>query len=138
MPAQSVWMIRLSLAWLFLATLIGSILLVHKAVELHPVMWSLLPLHFETAIWGWAVQLAMGTAYWIFPRHLVGTKRGPEKPVWWVLILFNTGLITLLAGYLHQSVLLLKLTGRGVMTFAVIIFGILMWSRVKSYSSHTH
>ena len=138
MPAQSVWMIRLSLSWLLVAALIGSVLLVHKAAELHPAMWALLPLHFETAIWGWVVQFTMGTAYWIFPRHLIGTKRGPEKPAWWVLILFNTGLIILLAGYLHQSFFPLKLTGRGVMSVAVIIFGTLMWPRVKSYSNHTH
>jgi cbb3-type cytochrome oxidase subunit 1 len=138
MPAQSVWMIRLSLLWFLIAVLTGGFLFIHKELSFHPAAWVLLPIHFETAIWGWIVQLVMGTAYWIFPRHLEGSLRGPEKMGWLIISLYNIGLIVLLSGQVLPLSIPMELTGRFLMVLSIALFGRLIWGRVKSYADHKH
>ncbi len=133
MPLQSVYMIRLSLAWLLLSTLVGAVLLVHKAYGIHPSAWLLLPLHFEMAIWGWMVQLVIGTAYWMFPRFLRIDIRGPELPAWIMVFLFNSGLFLILSGHMVKSASGLILSGRILLLTGIGIFIYLIWSRVISY-----
>ena len=133
MPLQSVYLIRLSLIWLFLSTLAGAILLVHKAYGIHPSAWLLLPLHFEMAIWGWMVQLVIGTVYWMFPRFLRSDIRGPELPAWIMVFLFNSGLVLILSGHMVRSVSGLILSGRFLLLTGIGIFIYLIWSRVISY-----
>lgn len=138
MPAQTLWMLRVSLIYFLLAALTGSLLLIHKAVPLHPAAWSLLPLHYEMAIWGWIVQFVMGTAYWMFPRFLKGEIRGPEKPAWWMVILFNAGLLLLLVSFLTTGSIVLAPAGRFLIMAAILLFGYLMWGRIASFKHHDH
>lgn len=133
MPNQSIWMLRFSLIWLFLSVLLGGLLLAHKAISIHPAVWALLPLHFEMAIWGWFVQFVMGTAWWMFPRYLQGSKRGSESGAWSVFALFNTGLVMLLISHLGDIHNLLPVAARMVMGIAVFIFVLLIWNRVVTY-----
>ncbi len=133
MPAQTIWMIRLSLVYLLIAVLLGGLIITHKAIDLHPMLWSLLPVHFELAIWGWLVQFVMGTAFWMFPRKLVGKRRGPTTPVWAMVVLFNFGLILLVAGPFLSSLPLLSMIGRLCIGFSILLFALLMWSRVTTY-----
>ena len=138
MPAQTLWMLRISLIYFLLAALTGSLLLIHKAIPLHPSAWALLPLHYEIAIWGWVVQFVMGTAYWMFPRFLKGKKHGPENPAWWMVILFNAGLIALLASHVLQPTQYLAPGGRILLAISILLFGFLMWNRVASFKHHDH
>jgi hypothetical protein len=127
-------MIRLSLVSLLLSALMGGLILTHKAVPVHPALWGLLPLHYELAIWGWLVQFVMGTAYWMFPRHLKGPGRGSARMAGLMVALYNTGLVLLLLSSLMGSVKTpLALGGRGLLASAVMLFGGLMWHRVVSY-----
>lgn len=138
MPTQSIWMIRLALIYLLASVSIGALILIHKAVPLHPSIWAFLPLHYEMAIWGWMVQFIMGTAYWIFPKFLTGRRRGPEWVGWIVVILFNLGLVLLLISYTTASGLsgIMKTTGRGVMLFSILTFAGLIWRRLVTYRKH--
>lgn len=141
MPDQAVWMIRLSFVSLFIAVLLGGLLLIHKAVPIHPAFWGLLPVHFELAIWGWLVQFVMGTAYWIFPRFMKGEARGSSNIAWIMIILLNTGLIILVAAQLPLFDWLnyTGLIGRGFILGSIILFGFLIWFRVISYrGKHQH
>lgn len=134
MPAQSIWMIRLSLCYLLCISLIGSLLLIHKAVPLHPALWALLPIHYEMAIWGWVVQFVMGTAYWMFPRYLKGSKRGSGVLGWLVVIFFNSGLWILLSPFiLDIHLVIFRITGRLLIVGSVFLYAFLMWQRVVSY-----
>lgn len=133
MPNQSIWMLRFSLIWLLLSVLLGGLLLIHKAISIHPAVWALLPLHFEMAIWGWFVQFVMGTAWWFFPRYLQGSKRGSESGAWSVCALFNTGLVILLISHLGDIHNLLPAAARMIMGTAVFIFVLLIWNRVVTY-----
>ncbi len=138
MPAQTIWMIRLSLVYFLISALIGGLLLIHKTIPLHPALWSLLPLHYEMAIWGWMVQFVIGTAYWMFPRYLKGEIRGPAKPAWWMFILFNTGLLLLLVSFLTTASVALAPAGRLLMMASILLFGYLMWNRIVSFKHHDH
>ncbi|MEX0648842.1 MAG: hypothetical protein WEA56_12610 [Balneolaceae bacterium] len=133
MPVQSIWMIRLSLQYFLTAVLIGGLLLAHKAVGIHPALWSLLPVHFEMAIWGWLIQFVMGTAYWIFPRFLDIPPRGSEKAAWLVVLFLNTGILLVVASYLMPSEEWARVTGRLLALAGIGTFISLMWNRITTY-----
>ncbi len=133
MPKQSICMIRLSLVYLFIAVLIGGLILSHKAIDIHPIIWGLLPMHFELAIWGWLVQFVMGTAYWMFPKKLEGERRGPVLPAWLMVTLFNTGLILLSGSTLITESTLPAVSGRVLIGLSIIIFIWLIWNRIVTY-----
>lgn len=138
MPAQSIWMIRISLGYLLIISLIGSLLLIHKVLLIHPAMWALLPVHYEMAIWGWMVQFVLGTAYWIFPRHLHLKPRGSERIGWMVVVLLNAGVFLLVIENLFQISQLFKVSGRLLIISSIGFFVSIMWKRVVSYRDHEH
>lgn len=138
MPAQSVWMIRMSLVYLLIISLIGSLLLIHKVVDIHPAMWAFLPVHYEMAIWGWLVQFVMGTAYWIFPRYLQSKPRGSVRTAWIVVVLLNTGVLFLIVENLLQINRLFKMSGRILIIASILCFASIMWERVVSYRDLEH
>lgn len=134
MPAQSIWMIRISMGYLLFITIIGSLLLIHKVVEIHPAMWAFLPVHYEMAIWGWMVQFVMGTAYWMFPRYLQAKRpRGSESSAWMIVALLNSGIILLVIEHLTQISPFFKISGRILIISSVGLFVSMMWKRVVSY-----
>lgn len=133
MPIQSVWMIRLSLSYLLVAVLLGAVILVHKAVPVHPAVWGLLPVHYEMAIWGWLVQFVMGTAYWMFPRYLEDKGRGSPGKAWSVVVVMNMGLCLLLASVVAGG--FLAIAGRVLLAAGTLLFAGLMWNRVVSYKN---
>lgn len=133
MPVQSVWMIRLSMIYLLIAVMIGGFLLIHKATPLHPGIWALLPVHFDLAIWGWLVQFVMGTAYWMFPRHLTGRARGTAARSWVMVLLINIGVLLLVTGYLLPANPYILLIARFCVLLSVTLFISLMWKRIVTY-----
>lgn len=133
MPTPSVWMIRLSLIYLLLSASLGGLLLVHKAVTIHPIIWTFLPVHFELAIWGWLVQFVMGTAYWMFPKKLEGARRGPVFPAWCMVILFNLGIISLIMSIFTSHLFWAAELGRGMIAGAMLLFAGLVWQRIVTY-----
>lgn len=133
MPAQSIWMIRISLAYLLLTTLIGNLLIFHKVIEIHPMIWAFLPIHYETAIWGWMVQFEMGTAYWIFPRYLQLSPRGSDQMAWIVVVLLNSGIFLLSIENLVQISRIFKISGRALIIISIGFYVSIMWKRVISY-----
>ncbi|MEX2456074.1 MAG: hypothetical protein WD381_02120, partial [Balneolaceae bacterium] len=116
------------------AVTLGSILLIHKAMPLHPATWALLPIHYEMAIWGWLVQFVMGTAYWMFPRYLFDKGRGSERMAWAVVIVLNFGIWLLIMSVFLESV---ALAGRTSILISAFLFAGLMWKRVVSYRTHS-
>lgn len=136
MPRPSVWMIRTSFVSLAIVAVSGALILINKGSGFHPATWALLPLHYELAIWGWLGQFVMGTAYWMFPRYLVGKPRGSETEAWLAAALLNAGvLFIILDAYMDQD-LILAAAGRGIVIIAILIFIRLMAGRVVSYRDH--
>jgi len=132
-PKPSIWMIRLSLCYLLIAVLIGGLILSNKAIDLHPSIWALLPIHFELAIWGWLVQFVMGTAYWIFPKMLKKERRGPAAPAWFMIIIFNAGLLLMVLSQFIQHPFFNPLVGRVLIAISILGFALLIWPRIVTY-----
>jgi cbb3-type cytochrome oxidase subunit 1 len=132
MPRLSAWLTRTALAYLAAGFTFGGLLLLHKGLPIAGALWRLLPLHIESVLIGWTLQLALGIAYWILPRHLHGAPRGAERPAWAAYVLFNLGVLLVLAGAWFGAAAL-TLAGRVCELAAVAIFGALAWPRVKTW-----
>ena len=73
MPPISVRLIRTALLCLLTGAALGAVLLVDPALD-HIGWWRA---HAELMLVGWTIQLALGVAYWILPKHASGSERGP-------------------------------------------------------------
>ncbi len=133
MTNPSIWMIRLSLLYLLISASIGGLILSNIAISIHPMIWGLLPFHYELAVWGWFVQFVMGTSYWMFPKKMEGERRGAVIPAWIMIILFNFGLLILSTSTFNKIVVWSAFVGRSLMAIAVLIFIALIWQRVVTY-----
>jgi hypothetical protein len=129
MPRLSCWFIRSALIHLASGITLGSLLLFHKGVPIHPFLWRLLPLHLELLLFGWIVQLVMGVAFWIFPRFW--RSRGDERPAWLAFGLLNGGVWLAGAGVVLGSPPLFIFLGRLLEAGAAAAFALHAWSRVK-------
>lgn len=135
MPVISRWMIRSSFVYLLLGTLLGAVMLVHKAFPLHPAVWQLLPVHIEITIFGWIIQLTLGTGYWMLPRFLESPQRGKKLPAILMVVFLNLGIIFVVIHYLFQTTLPLSQVGRSFELVSVILFISLHWNRIVTYRS---
>jgi hypothetical protein len=68
MPQFSVYSVRAALLYLALGFTIGGLLLFHKGIPLHPILWTMLPAHIDFLLIGWTAQLIMGVSFWILPQ----------------------------------------------------------------------
>ncbi len=132
MPYLSAWLTRTALVYLAAGFTFGGLLLLHKGLPISGALWRLLPLHIESVLIGWTLQLALGIAYWVLPRHAHGAPRGAERPAWAAYALLNLGVLLVLAGAWFGAATL-TLTGRACELAAVVIFGALVWPRVKTW-----
>jgi len=133
MPALSVLIIRTALIYLLLGFTLGGLLLANKAIPLHPQIWQLLPIHIEMLLIGWIVQLVMGVAFWMLPRFSKQPVRGNEIPVWASFILLNGGILLIAIESFLPAIVLLGIAGRVMEFFAVVLFAIHAWPRIRPF-----
>ncbi len=133
MPLPSRLLIKSSLICLFLGALIGTFLLINKALPIHPAVWALLPVHIELMIFGWIIQFTLGVAYWILPRYLKGEARGNRLLAYLMVVVLNLGIWLMVLAELSQAGNLMHLVARGLEFSAVILFISLHWQRVVSF-----
>jgi hypothetical protein len=133
MPAPSRWMIRCALCYLLIGVAIGGLILTSKAYPSLVWSWTLLPIHIEFAIFGWIIQLTMGTAYWILPRFLSGDSRGNVGAAKGMVATLNGGIMINVITYLDVLPEWGIVAGRLLETSAVVLFITLHWKRVVSY-----
>ena len=90
------------------------------------------PLHSEMMLLGWMVQLAMGVAYWILPKHVQRPVRGPAAPVVAAALLINVGVVSAgLGPALGRPGMMI--TGRLAELAAVLLFASNVWPRIKEF-----
>lgn len=130
MPRLSVYFIRASLIYLLLGLTVGGVLLVNKGTMFMPMVWAFLPVHIEFSFTGWMVQLALGVAFWILPRFSTHPIRGNERLSWISFFFLNAGIWLVILQSLAGSNWL-TFTGRVFEVFAVVLFVIGNWKRVK-------
>jgi hypothetical protein len=133
-PRLSRWYIRASLFYLAAGVTLGTLLLIHKGIPLHPGLWRLLPPHIELLLLGWTVQLAMGVMFWSLPRFQRGPERGNEALAWWAFGLLNVGVVLVSVGWVLGGWGWLPFLGRVMEAAAAIAFAAHAWPRAKSFA----
>jgi len=130
MPRLSVWAIRSSLLYLLLGFSLGALILANKGVPFAPWLWNLLPAHVDILLFGFVIQLAIGMAYWILPRHS-GGQRGSAVVFWLCLGFLNLGIWTAsLVGILNLPGQWLAMA-RGLEGFSAGLFAFQAWNRIR-------
>jgi hypothetical protein len=129
MPFLSVMFIVAAIVQFALGALLGAIVMIGRALGYYPAVSWLLPLHIEFMLIGWAVQLAMGVAYWVLPRHRSGPERGDDRVTMLAFGLVNAGvLLAGLAGVAAFS--RWAPLGHGLEILGGLAFGANMWHRL--------
>ncbi len=93
MPKLSQWFIHTAFCHLVLGATLGGIMLAGKGVWPHANLLWLLPWHIESLLWGWVLNLALGTAFWIVPRFWKPPNRGNERGAVLAFFLLNGGIM---------------------------------------------
>lgn len=134
MPRLSVWMVRAALLHLGCGFTIGAVMLYHKGNPIDPSVWRWLAVHMELLLLGWTMQLAMGVAFWVMPRHPGTRKYGTVWLAWLAFGLINGGVIlTALSGWGGAAAYALALLGHVLEAGAALAFAVQIWPRVKAF-----
>ena len=134
MPRLSVWFVRASLIYLLAGFTLGALMLAQDGVSYYPAIVAVLPVHMEFLLVGWLVQLALGVAFWIFPRFGLGLphSRGNEKLIWVSFVLLNAGVLIVALELWIAAALLI---GRTLEVLAVLVYVLGSWRRVKPHGA---
>ena len=130
MPPLSRLFIRASFVNLLAGFTIGSLLLTHKGIFIHPALWGWLPAHIELLLIGWIVQLIMGVAFWITPRFWNAPRRGNETGAQVALFLINAGVWLVIFQALLGGENWMLVAGRLLEVGAVTAFSLHLWQRI--------
>lgn len=132
MPRLSVYMIRTALIHLGIGFTLGALILWNKGLPFAPFLWRLLPVHIHFVIFGWMIQLAMGTAFWILPRFSTGHRYGNERLGWMAFGLVNLSmLIIVLQPFIGFT---LEIVSYSALLLSVLCFVLLIWFRIKPFA----
>jgi hypothetical protein len=140
MPPLARTFIKLSFAYFIAAFLLGALMMLDRWLGFSQWLKTVYLSQLHLLVVGWITQLAIGVAYWIFPRFLKDQDprpRGSDKLAWGVLICLNVGLLLrflfepfqLLGGQPWVTPLV-ALSGV-LQAVAALGFGLLIWGRVR-------
>jgi hypothetical protein len=139
MPLLSRWFIKSGFVALAIALLLELLQLRPAGAfgGLPDAAIHLAAIHLLTV--GWLLQLIVGVAFWMFPRHPTAPPRGNPSYGWWAFGLLNAGLVLRLIGEpwrLGFGGPKWPLIAAGALQFAgVAAVLILLWPRIRSTAS---
>ncbi len=123
---------RTAVVYLAAGAVLGGCLLTAKALATFPSLWRLRPLHVEWLAVGWMTQLAMGVAFWIFPRRGSASREGRMRAAF---VLLNVGLALVTLGTLASWNALVT-AGRLAEMSAAPAFVSAVGPRVRAIGTH--
>lgn len=129
MPTLSVRLVRTALLCLVIGAALGGVLLAAPTAG-GAGWWRA---HAELMLFGWVLQLTMGVAYWILPKHAAGQIRGPELLAAWIHPLLNAGVGICVVAWLALLPAAVLAAGRLLELSAVAAFAAVAWPRVKPF-----
>ncbi len=132
MPRLSVLMIRTALLYLGVGFTLGGLVLFNKGIPLAADIGRLMLPHGDILLFGWFMQLIMGTAFWIMPRFATPPKYGRVWLAQAAFVLLNAGVIAAVIGQWIIHIHLI-FVGRVVMLMAVLCFVVHILPRVRPY-----
>jgi hypothetical protein len=128
-PKVSVWLVRSALLYLAAGAALGGVLLAIPGAG-GPGWWRA---HAELMLFGWLLQLAIGVAYWILPKHAAGAPRGSAAIAAGIHPLLNAGIWLSVVAWLAVLPPSILAAGRVLELLAVAAFAVVAWPRVKAF-----
>jgi hypothetical protein len=141
MPPIARTFIKAAFVYFLAAFLLGALMMLDRWLSFSRWLKVVYLSQLHLLVVGWITQLAIGVAYWIFPRFLKiqdPRPRGSDALAWAVLISLNVGLLMrfLLEPFYFmrpQPWLAALLALSGVLqAFAALGFGWLIWGRIRA------
>ena len=80
MPTTSRLTIRVSIVYLCLGAVLGTLLLVNRWILLGPAISVLRVSHISVLVFGWLTQLILGVAWWLLPPLGIRSRTGDGLP----------------------------------------------------------
>ncbi len=141
MPPIARAYIKAAFAYFILAFLLGALMMLDRWLGFSRWLKAVYLSQLHLLMVGWITQLAIGVAYWMFPRFKRtqdARPRGSDVLAWAVLIVLNAGLLMrfvfeplYLMGPQPWLAALVALAGV-LQALAAIGFGLLIWGRIRA------
>ena len=140
MPPIARTFVKASFAYFLAAFLLGALMMLDRWLDFSRWLGALYASQLHLLLVGWITQLAVGVAYWIFPRFLREDNplpRGSDALAWLVFASLNAGLLLRFVAeplYLMSPqtwlAALLALAG-ALQALAAAAFGWIIWGRIR-------
>lgn len=144
MPPLARAYVRAAFAYFVAGFVIGALILIERGFPFSRWLRSAGTSQLHLLMVGWITQLAIGVAYWMFPRlrkEQDSRPRGSDRLAWAVLVSLNVGLLLRLLGeplyFMGLKAwpdVILALSGV-LQAAAALGFGWLIWRRIRAMES---
>jgi hypothetical protein len=141
MPPIARTFVKASFLYFLVALLLGALMMLDRWLAFSRWLGAVYMSQLHLLVVGWITQLAIGVAYWIFPRFLKEQDprpRGSDTLAWLVLISLNAGLLLrfliepfYLMGPKPWMAALMALSGV-LQALAAVGFGWVIWGRIRA------
>jgi hypothetical protein len=144
MPAIARNFVKASFVYFIAAFLLGALMMLDRWLSFSRWLKVVYLSQLHLLVVGWITQLALGVAYWIFPRFLKTQDpqpRGSDRLAWTAIACLNIGLLLrfflepfYFMGPRPWLAALLALSGI-LQATAAIAFAWLIWGRIRAMES---
>jgi hypothetical protein len=144
MPPLARIYVKAAFLYLMVAFVLGALMMLDQWLGFGRWLKTVYLSQLHLLVVGWITQLAIGVAYWIFPRYLKEQDphpRGSDALAWAVFLCLNAGLLLrflfepfYLMGPSPWLAALIALSGV-LQAAAAVGFGWLIWGRVRAMES---
>ena len=141
MPRIARSFVRTSFVYLVVAFVLGALMMLDDWLSFSRWLQVVYLSQLHLLVVGWITQLAIGVAYWMFPRFLRAQDsrpRGSDALAWTVFLCLNAGLVLRflvepfnLMNPQPWLAALLALSGI-LQAVAVVVFAWLIWGRIRA------
>jgi magnesium-transporting ATPase (P-type) len=144
MPPIARTFVKAAFVYFVVAFVLGALMMLERWLNFSRWLRVVYLSQLHLLVVGWITQLAIGVAYWIFPRfrkEQTAEPRGSDTVAWAVLITLNVGLVLrflfepfYLTGPQPWLATLLALSGV-LQALAALGFAWLIWGRIRPMES---
>jgi hypothetical protein len=141
MPPLARTFVKTAFIYFIVAFLLGALVMLEKWLGFSRWLRTVYLGQVHLLMVGWITQLAIGVAYWMFPRFLKQQDprpRGSDTLAWIVFVTLNAGLVLrliiepfYLMGGRPWLAAVMVLSGF-LQALAAVGFGLLIWGRVRA------
>lgn len=140
MPPIARILIKAAFVYFVAAFLLGALMMLDRWLSFSRWLRVVYLSQMHLLVVGWITQLAIGVAYWMFPRlrkEQDSQPRGSDTLAWTTFICLNAGLLLrfvfepfYLMGAQPWLAALMALSGV-LQAMAAVAFGLLIWARIR-------